>query len=70
MLFVDTIESEIICKPQIESPRRDPNYWSRRRAWWAAEAKRCGCDWPGIARTILAVDDYLAGLRKKRRAAA
>ena len=68
MLFVDTIKSEIICKQQIENPRRDPNYWSRRREWWRAEAKRQGCDWPGVARTILAVDDYLARLRKRRTA--
>jgi hypothetical protein len=49
-------------------PRRDSEFWARRRRWWAAEAKRQGCDWPGVARTILAVDDYLADLRKRRAA--
>ena len=48
------------------SDTRDSDFWTRRREWWRAEAKRQGCDWPGIARTILAVDDYLAGLRKRR----
>jgi len=65
MLFVETIESEIICKPQIESPRRDPNYWSERREQWARHKARLGCDWAGINRTQIEVAAFLADLRRR-----
>ena len=44
---------------------RDPNYWARRRAWWREHKQRTGCDWPGIAKTILEVDAWLDGPRRR-----
>jgi hypothetical protein len=47
------------------SPSRDPDYWTRRREWWAAKARREGVDWPGVIKTQIEVADFLARLRKR-----
>jgi hypothetical protein len=63
----DFLMTQIACNfsEDNQSARRDPTYWSRRREWWRAEAKRCGCDWAGINRSQIEVADFLAGLRKR-----
>jgi hypothetical protein len=50
-------------KPPAASDRAD--YWARRRRWWAAEAKRTGCDWTGINQTQIEVAAFLAAMRKR-----
>jgi hypothetical protein len=50
---------------KINSNPLDPTYWTRRREWWAAEAKREGVDWPGVIKTQIEVADFLARLRKR-----
>ena len=68
MLFVDTIEPKIICKQQKENLRRDPDYWSRRRAWWRAHKGELGTDWGSINRLQVEVASFLAGVRRRRAA--
>ena len=41
--------------------QENPDYWSRRRAWWRAHKAQTGTDWVGVAKTILDVDQYLNG---------
>jgi hypothetical protein len=40
-------------------------YWAKRRAWWAAEARRQGVDWAGINQTQIEVAAFLAAMRKR-----
>jgi hypothetical protein len=52
----------VLARPSTQLKINDrAEFWARRRRWWAAEARRCGCDWPGVAKTILDVDQYLNG---------
>ena len=46
-------------------PRNNSSHWDERRRWWAAEAKREGCDWDGVIETQIQVADFLARLRKR-----
>jgi hypothetical protein len=46
-------------------PKRDSEFWARRRRWWAHHKVATGTDWVGIARTVVAVDDFLADLRRR-----
>jgi hypothetical protein len=55
----------VLARPATQFNSR-AEYWRERREQWARYKASVGCDWVGIARTIVAVDDYLNDLRKKR----
>jgi hypothetical protein len=45
--------------------QENPDYWSRRRAWWRAHKAETGTDWTGINRTQIEVAAFLADLRRR-----
>jgi hypothetical protein len=45
-------------------PRRDSEFWARRRRWWAHHKVATGTDWPGIRESLRETADYLARLRE------
>ena len=49
--------------------QENPDYWSRRHAWWRAHKAEIGTDWAGIIRSQIEAADFLAGLRRRRSAA-
>jgi hypothetical protein len=44
-----------------QSEFQGTNCWPRGRPWWRDAARRHGTDWPGIAHSILMVEDWYRG---------
>ena len=62
----DVTLQSINCNNNSNPDRQEnPDYWSRRRAWWRAHKAEIGTDWAGINRTQIEVAAFLADLRRR-----